>query len=69
MLDEKVEEKLTPVIENYIPEPLQPYQVEVNEKVETILISKLIDEYIDTVERQKDLREKTILYNTILRIR
>jgi len=52
---------LQPVIENYAPEPLQPYQVEVNEKVETILISKLIDEYIDTVERQKDLREKTII--------
>ena len=52
---------LQPVIENYAPEPLQPYQVEVNEKVETILISKLIDEYIDTVERQKDLREKIII--------
>jgi len=56
---------LQPVIENYAPEPIQPYQVEtkveVNEKVETILISKLIDEYIDTVERQKDLREKTII--------
>ena len=25
---------LQPVIENYAPEPLQPYQVEVNEKVE-----------------------------------
>ena len=52
---------LQPVIENYAPEPIQPYLVEVNEKVETILISKLIDEYIDTVERQKDLREKTII--------
>ena len=52
---------LQPVIENYAPEPIQPYQVEVNEKVETILISKLIEEYIDTVERQKDLREKTII--------
>ena len=27
---------LQPVIENYAPEPIQPYQVEVNEKVETI---------------------------------
>ena len=52
---------LQPVIENYAPEPIQPYRVEVNEKVETILISKLIDEYSDTVERQKDLREKTII--------
>ncbi|MDP6656500.1 MAG: site-specific integrase [SAR324 cluster bacterium] len=52
---------LQPVIENYAPESIQPYQVEVNEKVETILISKLIEEYIDTVERQKDLREKTII--------
>ena len=52
---------LQPVIENYAPEPIQPYQVEVNEKVETILISKLIEEYIHTVERQKDLREKTII--------
>ena len=58
---------LQPVIENYAPEPLQPYQVEVNEKVETILISKLIDEYIEETERQKGLREKTIVeYKSVL---
>ena len=62
---------LQPVIENYALEPLQPYQVEtkveVNEKVETILISKLIDEYIEETERQKGLREKTIVeYKSVL---
>ncbi len=60
---------LQPVIENNAPEPIQPYQVEVNEKVETILISKLIDEYIEETERQKDLREKTIVeYKTVLQM-
>ena len=34
---------------------------EVVEVEETHLISKLIDEYISTIERQKDLREKTII--------
>ena len=62
---------LQPVIENYAPEPIQPYlvetKVEVNEKVETILISKLIDEYIEETERQKGLREKTIVeYKSVL---
>ena len=58
---------LQPVIENYAPEPLQPYQVEVNEKVETILISKLIDDYLEETERQKGLREKTIVeYRNVL---
>jgi integrase len=63
---------LQPVIENYAPGPIQPYKVETKVEVveidETYLISKLIDEYIDTVERQKDLREKTIIEyrNTLL---
>ena len=56
---------LQPVIENYAPEPIQPYLVEKNDEVvevvETHLISKLIDEYIEITERQKDLREKTII--------
>ena len=62
---------LQPVIENYAPEPIQPYLVEkndeVDELVETILISKLIDEYIEETERQKGLREKTIVeYKSVL---
>ncbi|SVC71409.1 uncharacterized protein METZ01_LOCUS324263, partial [marine metagenome] len=61
---------LQPVIENYAPEPIQPYQVqkdEVVEVVETHLISKLIDEYIEETERQKGLREKTIVeYRSVL---
>jgi len=62
---------LQPVIENYAPEPIQPYLVEkndeVDELVETILISKLIDEYIEETERQKGLREKTIVeYRNVL---
>jgi len=56
---------LQPVIENYAPEPIQPYLVEKNDEVvevvETHLISKLIDEYIEITERQKDLREKTLI--------
>ena len=63
--NENVGEKLTPVIDNYAPEPIQPYLVEkndeVDELVETHLISKLIDEYIKTIERQRDLREKTLI--------
>jgi len=67
MLDEKVEEKLTPIIENYSIEPEQPYRVEVNEKVETILISKLIEDYLEEIQRQKGLREKTIVeYKSVL---
>ena len=67
MLDEKVEVRPTPVIENYSIEPEQPYRVEVNEKVETILISKLIEDYLEETERQKDLREKTIVeYKSVL---
>ncbi len=62
---------LQPVIENYAPEPIQPYLVEKNDEVvevvETILISKLIDEYIEETERQKGLREKTIVeYRSVL---
>jgi len=62
---------LQPVIENYAPEPIQPYLVEkydeVVEVVETHLISKLIDEYIEETERQKGLREKTIVeYRSVL---
>ena len=50
-------------IEKTAPEPKD----EVNEKVETILISKLIDEYIEETERQKGLREKTIVeYKSVL---
>ena len=50
-------------IKKTAPEP----KVEVNEKVETILISKLIDEYIEETERQKGLREKTIVeYKSVL---
>ena len=56
---------LQPVIENYAPEPIQPYLVEKNDEVvevvETHLISKLIDEYIESTERQKELREKTLI--------
>ena len=67
MLDEKVEVRPTPVIENFSIEPEQPYKVEVNEKVETILISKLIEDYLEETERQKGLREKTIVeYRSVL---
>ena len=69
MLDEKVEEKLPPVIENFSIEPEKLYKVEVNEKVETILISKLIEDYLEETQRQKGLREKTIVeYRSVLLI-
>ena len=62
---------LQPVIENYAPEPIQPYLVEktdeVDELVETILISKLIEDYLEETQRQKGLREKTIVeYRSVL---
>ena len=71
ILDEKVEEKPTPVIENFSPEPIEPYIVKSNDEVveeeETFLISKLIKEYIEETERQKDLRHKTIVeYRSVL---
>ena len=47
------------------PEPIQPYLVKSNDEVveveETFLISKLIDDYIESTERQKELREKTLI--------
>ena len=62
ILNQNVGEKLTPVIENYAPEP---YLVKSNDVVveveETFLISKLIDDYIESTERQKELREKTLI--------
>ena len=69
--NENVEKQFTPVIEQLIPEPIQPYQVqnkdEVDELEETHLISELIDEYLEETERQKDLREKTIVeYRSVL---
>ena len=39
----------------------EPPKDEVVEVVETHLISKLIDEYIESTERQKELREKTLI--------
>ena len=71
ILDEKVEEKPTPVIENFSPEPIEPYIVKSNDEVveeeETFLISKLIKEYIEETERQKELRHKTIVeYRSVL---
>jgi len=51
--------------EKVAPEPIQPYLVksndEVEEEEETFLISKLIDDYIESTERQKELREKTLI--------
>ena len=69
--NENVGGKLTPVIENYAPEPIQPYQVQTKDEVvevdETLLISNLINEYIEETERQKELREKTIVeYRNVL---
>jgi len=51
--------------EKVAPEPIQPYLVKSNDEVveveETFLISKLIDDYIESTERQKELREKTLI--------
>ena len=58
MLDEKVEEKLPPVIEDFSIVPEKSYKVEVNEKVETILISKLIRDYLEETKKAKGLTRK-----------
>ena len=64
ILGENVQQKLTPVVENYAPEPIQPYQVETNDEQiddeNSIMISQLMKDYIETTKRHKDLREKTI---------
>jgi len=40
--------------------PVVEIEDEIDEKCETIFVSQLVKEYIETTKRQKELRERTI---------